>query len=206
MGKIIVTSGGYLDGQRGENLDSLISDTCKGKKVLILSNATITGSNVKGVPNIKTNFEKLGCVVDVVCLTDDNVEQIHECDVVYITGGDMAPLGEMVTPKTKENLLKFLSNGGTVIGESAGSIILGEDFKWYYDVKKGTKPKYDIELPSYKGFGLVSFNIYPHWNKAKEDQKSRVREYSKEHNIDIIEMLDGEWIEEIFLNNNINLI
>ena len=200
MGKIIVTSGGYLDGQRGEQLDILIYDICKGKKVLILSNATITGSNVKGVPNIKTNFEKLGCVVDVVCLTDDNVEQIHEFDVVYITGGDMAPLGEMVTPKIKENILQFLTGAGTIIGESAGSIILGEDFKWYYDVKKGTKPKYDVVLPNYKGFGLIDFTIYPHWNKAKQEQKEKVKEYSKTSRIKIITMEDGEWIEKIILN------
>lgn len=205
MGKIIVTSGGYLDGQRGEKLDTVISDSCKGKKVLILSNATITGSNVKGVPNIKTNFEKLGCVVDVIYLTDDNIEQIHEYDVVYITGGDMAPLAEMVTPKIKENILQFLTGGGTIIGESAGSIILGEDFKWYYEVKKGTKPKYDVILPSYKGFGLIDFTIYPHWNKVKQEQREKVKEYSKTSQIKIVPMEDGEWIEKIVLNNNYNI-
>ena len=122
---------------------------------------------------------------------------------MYFTGGDMAPLGELVTEKVKDCLTHFLSNGGVIVGESAGSIIFGEDFKWYYDVKKGTKPKYDIKLPSYKGFGFIEENIYPHYNKASEQQKTKIEEYEKQTNTSITRMSDGEWFEETFLNNNI---
>ena len=110
-------------------------------------------------------------VVDLIHITEENVDQIKNYDVIYFTGGDVAPLGEIVTERIKDALINFLSNNGVIIGESAGSIIFGEDFKWYYDVKRGTKPKYDIELPSYKGFGLIDENIYPHYNKANEEHK-----------------------------------
>ena len=91
-GRLILTSGGYLDGQRGEELDSLIESVSSGKRVLFVDNATTTGSNVKGVINIVENFEKLGCNVDVITLTQSNLDCICNYDVVYITGGDCMPL------------------------------------------------------------------------------------------------------------------
>ena len=206
MGKLIITSGGYLDGQRGEKLDKRIEELSSKKKVLIVTNATSTGSNVKGVQNIKHNFEEVADVVDLIHITEDNIDQIKNYDVLYFTGGDMAPLGEIVTEIIKNAIINFLSNNGVIIGESAGSIIFGEDFKWYYDVKRGTKPKYDIELPSYKGFGLIEENIYPHFNKANEEQRVKIEDYENHNNVTISKMNDGEWFEEIFLNNNIDLI
>ena len=206
MGKLIITSGGYLDGQRGEELDQRIEELSAKKKVLIVTNATSTGSKVKGVPIIKENFEQVADVVDLIHITEENVDQIKNYDVIYFTGGDMAPLGEIVTERIKDALINFLSNNGVIIGESAGSIIFGEDFKWYYDLKRGTKPKYDIELPSYKGFGLIDENIYPHYNKANEEQKRKIESYEKQKSVDISKMNDGEWFEETFLNNNIDLI
>ena len=205
MGRLLITSGGYLDGQRGDDLDERIKELSANKKVLIVTNATSTGSNTKGVPIIKQNFEKLSAQVDCIHLAENNVEQIQGYDLLYFTGGDVAPLVEIVTDKIKYELLNFLSNGGYVIGESAGSIIFSKDFKWYYDVKKGTKPKYDIELDSYKGFGLITENIYPHYNKADEQQKKRINDYECESVDVIVKMEDGDWFEEVFLNNNKNL-
>lgn len=206
MGKLIITSGGYLDGQRSKEFDMEIEKLCANKKVLIVTNATSTGSNFKGVPVLKSNFEKVSQSVNALHITEENVELIKQYDIVYFTGGDMAPLGEIVTEKIKSEIINFLSNGGVIIGESAGSIIFGEDFKWYYDVKKGTKPKYDVELQSYKGFGLIDKNIYPHYNKASETQKEKIEEYETENDISIMKMNDGEWFEEVFLNNNIALM
>lgn len=206
MGRLLITSGGYLDGQRGEDLDARIQELSASKKVLIITNATSTGSNTKGVPIIKQNFEKLAAQVDCIHLAENNVEQIWSYDLLYFTGGDVAPLAEIVTDKIKGELLNFLSNGGYVIGESAGSIIFGENFKWYYDVKKGTKPKYDVELPCYDGFGFVDYNIYPHYNKADEQQKKRINDYECDNVDVVVKMEDGDWFEEIFLNNNISVI
>ena len=144
--------------------------------------------------------------MNCIHLTEENVQQIHDYDVLYFTGGDMAPLAEIVTEKIKDELLNFMSNKGCVIGESAGSIIFGENFKWYYDVKKGTKPKYDVELPSYNGFGFIDYNLYPHYNKADEQQKKRINDYECESIDVVVKMEDGDWFEEVFLNNNISLI
>ena len=207
MGKLLITSGGYIDGQRGEKLDKKIEKLSKDKKVLIITNATATGSNVKGVSVLQTNFGKIAKKVEVLHLTEENVEQIHDYDVLYFTGGDTAPLIEMATEKVKSELVEYLLGNTLVVGESAGSIIFGEDLKWYYDVKKGTKPKYDVELPTYRGLGLIDYTIYPHWNKASKEQKQKVKDYAKEHKVKIKPLKDGEFYEhtekEIINSNNI---
>ena len=198
MGKIILTSGGYLDGQRGSESDKVIEKVAKGKRVLFVDNCTLTGSNVKGMDNIISNFEKLGCEVVRVSLTEDNLAIINngQFDVIYITGGDSAPMLDLIAKTNVEDrFANFLTRGGTIIGESCGSIILAQDAKWYFDVKKGTKPKYDVELPSYKGMRLVDVNIYPHWNKAKDEMKEKVCAYERENNIEITPLQDGEFIE-----------
>lgn len=201
-GRLILTSGGYLDGQRGEELDSLIESVSSGKRVLFVDNATTTGSNVKGVINIVGNFEKLGCNVDVITLTQSNLDCICNYDVVYITGGDCMPLIYMANNTDFNDVIcKYLSNGGVVIGESAGSIIFCEDLEYYYNIKRGTKPKYDVILPTYKGVGLINECLYPHFDKDKN--KEKILQYFENHKELIPHLFsDGEWIEINMLDRN----
>ena len=205
MGKLLITSNGYLDGQRSEDLDERMEELSSNKKVLIITNATSTGSNTTGVPIIKHNFEQYAQQVDCIHITEENIDIIHNYDLLYFTGGDVAPLVEIVTDKIEGELLNFLYGNGYIIGEGAGSIIFGKNFKWYYDVKKGTEPKYDVELPCYDGFGFVDYNIYPHYNKADEQQKKRINDYECASVDVIVKMEDGDLFEEVFLNNNKNL-
>jgi dipeptidase E len=193
-GKLIITSGGFLDGQRGKELDKIFAKISNGKKVLFVDNATKTGSNVKGVSNIVENFKKIGAGVDIITLTNDNLNSIFNYDILYITGGDLSPLIELVNNSgfTSQSY-KFLHGGGIIVGESAGSMIFSKDLKYIYEVKKGTKPKYDVELPTYKGIGFIDINIYPHWNKESEEQKKKVLNYETETNIKITRMQDGEY-------------
>lgn len=194
MGKLILTSGGYLNGQRGEECDEIIEAFSRNKKVLLVDNATLTGSNLKGVPIIKDNFFKIAKSVTQISLTENNIKELGDYDIVYITGGDLAPFFELIQKcDLKSAFITYLKNGGNIIGESAGSMIFGTDLKWIYDVKKGTKPKYDIELPSYKGLGIVKINFFPHWNKTSNEMKERVLSYEKEYHIKITRVRDNDF-------------
>ena len=195
MGKLILTSGGYIDGQRGEKCDEIIEKLSKNKDVLIIDNATLTGSNVKGLSILLNNFGKISKRVKQITLNKDNINDIFSFETIYITGGDTTPLIELANTTSLSKLfIKFLKNGGNIIGESAGSMIFGEDLKYVYDIKKGTKPKYDVVLPSYKGLGLVNVNFFPHWNKASENLKEKTLEYEKQSNIKITKVDDGKFL------------
>jgi len=194
MGKLILTSGGYLDGQRSDELDKLIFKYSNDKKVLLVQNATTTGSNVKGINNIKNNFKSIKAVIDVLTLNKDNLNLIFNYDVIYITGGDLAPLIELANNNDfSTHILKHLNKGGVIIGESSGSMIFAKDLKWCYDINKGKKPKYDTILPTYKGLGLTNLNIFPHWNKVDDLYKQKTINYEKTTGIKIFRMQDGEF-------------
>ena len=205
LGKLVLTSGGYLDGQRTPECDEMIENLVGKGKVLIVDNATITGSNKSGPKGVEDNFLKNGNDVEIVTLTSDNIEIIDEFDSLYFAGGDVTPLIKLASSEHVKNaIMKFLQNGGNIIGESAGSIIFCQDTKYYYDVKRGTKAKYDVVLPSYKGFGFCENHIYPHWNKAKPEQINKVMMYELSTGVSIDRLEDGEWIEVDLIKKKLN--
>ena len=196
LGRLILTSGGYLDGQRTEECDNIIRTVARDGKVLVVDNGSLTGSNKNGAEGVKKNFVADGNDVEIVTLTENNIDCIKGASLLYFIGGDNAPLIALAqSEKVREKLLEFLLNGGCIVGESSGSIIFGEDSKYYYDIKRGTKPKWDVVLPTYNGFGFCDKQIYPHYNKASDDQKQKINDYEKEHNTTIDRLADGEWIE-----------
>lgn len=196
QGTLYLTSGGFLDGQRGPHCDKVINDTCANKRVMFVDNATLTGSNVKGIENILGNFKSIKAQTTQLSLTKNNLQEVFNFDALYITGGDCTPLIELANSSNlKEIFLDYLKQGGVIIGESAGSMIFGKDLKWYYDVKKGTKPKYDVILPTYKGLGIADINFFPHWNRASEELRTKTLNYEKEHKIKITRVCDDEFIE-----------
>lgn len=194
-GKLILTSGGYIDGQRGEVLDSLIEEASIGKKVLILDNATTTGSNKSGCQNVYDNFAKLTKNIEKITLNTENLAKIKDFDVIYITGGDVGPLLDLAqAANLKDLFIPFLQEGGCIIGESAGSMIFAHDLKYIYQIKRGVKPKWDVVRDSYKGIGMVDVNIYPHFQKVSQELRQKVDAYEKDSNIKVTRLNDGEYI------------
>ena len=194
MKNIILTSNGFINSSpRSKEIDELFKTIANGKKVMILGNATLGGSNASQREPVKSNFENIGAKkVDIIDINKENLNDILEYEVIYAMGGDPRYLLDLVaTTNVKEILKQFLKSGGIYIGESAGSMILGNNLKWIWKVKKGTKPKYDIEPTSYEGLGFTTYNIFPHWNTVKEDIKKKVLEYNET----ITPLNDGEFIE-----------
>ena len=207
MENIFVTSGGFntvnnyvLD----ENIE-LFKEISKGKKVMILANAAPEGSgNFIARENVRDNFLSVGASnVDIVDLNNDNIDKILDYDIIYGLGGDVTYLIELVNKTNfKDVLVKFLEKG-IYIGESAGSIILSDDIKYLYDLKKGTKAKYDVTLDSYKGLGLTNLYIYPHFQKATEEMKKKTDEFESKTGITITRLNDGDIIVFDYKNKKI---
>lgn len=196
--KIIVTSSGFntINNYVSEENIKLFKKISNNKKVMIISNAAPEGTgNFKARENVKENFINAGAIhVDIIDLNNSNLDLILDYNIIYILGGNTTPLIKLNNnPKLKANIMKFLERG-IIIGESAGSIFLQKNAKYYYDIKKGTKPKYDVELDTYECLGLIDLFIYPHFQKANETMQQRINEYEKEHNVNITRLNDGDII------------
>lgn len=196
---ILITSGGFND------INNYVSDSnrklfkriSKGKKVLILANAAPKGTgNYIARENVKENFLNAGAIItDILDIDNSNIENILKYDIVYGLGGNPTHLIELnKTTNLKEVLIKFLEKG-IYIGESAGSMILSDDLKYAYTIKKGTKPKYDIKLDTYKGLNLVQYKIFPHYNKVNEEMEGKIKSYELNNNEKITRLNDGEIIK-----------
>lgn len=195
MNNIILTANGFNNnGNRSKQIEDLFSKISKNKKVLLVGNAA-KSTNINSRKDVKENFEKIGAKqVDLVDIEQCNLELILDYEIMYVLGGDVGELIEL-NNKTdfKKYLKKFLENG-IYIGESAGSIIMSNNCKWIYDIKKGTKPKYDKVYDTYEGFGLTSLNIYPHYNEASSELKEKIDKYEQSNNIKITKLNNGEFI------------
>ena len=201
---ILITSGGFNDINNyvSDSNKELFERISKGKKVLILANAAPEGTgNYIARENVKKNFLNVGAAkVDVVDINDCNVTDIEKYDIVYGLGGDTTYLIELNNQtKLKEILVKFLKKG-IYIGESAGSIILCDDAKYIYTIKKGTKPKYNVELETYKGLNLTHHKIFPHYNKANEEMEEKIKLYEDKYNEKITRLNDGDIIKIKYRN------
>ena len=172
-GKIYLTSGGYIEGQRGEKLDKIIEGSSGGKKVLIVDNATTTGSNLKGKGIVINDFSLIAEKVEVLTLTKDNLDEINNYDVIYLLGGDVTPLIELANNSNASEIIKtYVKNGGIIFGESAGSMIFGKDLKWIYDIKRGNiKNSKLLDKDNELIYNIVCYkkksNFSPNPNKEK---------------------------------------
>ena len=196
MKNIILTANGFNNiGKRSEKIEKLFEEITKGKKVLLIGNAAKI-SNIKSRQDVKDNFEKVGAKqVELLDINQSNLERILDFDVIYGLGGDIGELIQLNNAtKFKDYIVEFLKKG-IYIGESAGSIIMGKDCKWVYDIKKGTKPKYDKVFKTYKGLGLTNLRIYPHYDEASKELREKIDIYEKENNIQITKLNNGEFIE-----------
>ena len=203
MENIYITSGGFnsINNYVSDENIKLFKEISIGKKVLILANAAPYGSgNYVARENVKENFLSVGATkVDIVDLDKDNVNIILDYDIIYGLGGNVTNLIELIkNTNFKELLIKFLGKG-IYIGESAGSIILSDNVKYIYDIKKGTKPKYDIELDSYEGLGLIDMYIFPHYQKLNNTIKDKINNYEINNNIKITRLNDGDIIKKEFI-------
>ena len=210
MGNIIVTSGGFntINNYVSDDNIEFFKKISNGKKVLIVANAAPEGSgNYVARENVKNNFLNSGASqVDIGDLNKDNINMMLNYDIIYGLGGNLTHLIELNnTTSFKEILIKFLEKG-IYIGESAGSMILADDVKYAYDIKRGTKPKYDVELKSYAGLGLIDIYIYPHFQKADETMKTKTSDYEINNNIKITRLNDGEIIKYSYESSKVRKI
>ncbi|MBR4830980.1 MAG: Type 1 glutamine amidotransferase-like domain-containing protein [Bacilli bacterium] len=210
MENIYVTSGGFntINNYVPEDNIRLFEKLSNGKKVLIIANAAPEGTgNYVARENVRENFLKAGATqADVVDLNSDNVEMILDYDIIYGLGGNITHLIELnKNTRFKDYLVKFLETG-IYIGESAGSMILANDVKYAYDLKRGTKPKYDVILDSYAGLGLIDIYVYPHFQKASDEMKAKTEKFELDTGISITRLNDGDIITYSYSNKKNNSI
>jgi len=199
---LVLSSSGFNDlkNEVSQKAVDLFKKFSQDKKILILANAAPVGDgNYDARFSVQQNFLNIGATkVDIIDISSDNIGDIKDYDIIYGLGGNPKFLIELASKTDfKKHLINFLKHG-IYIGESAGSMILANDLKWVYDIKKGTKKKYAEILETYQGLGLTRYNIFPHFNKISPEIKLRINDYKHKNNIEITPLTDREFILEYY--------
>lgn len=142
----------------------------------------------------KSNLNKFGNFVYTYYDMDKEYDstqndELFSSDVIYLSGGmTYYFLYCLKKRKVVEKLQNFVKRGGSIIGVSAGAIIMTE----HINITKHEDIK-NVSLKDLSSLGLVSFEFMPHWKKNflyLDDLK----EYSKDSGKTIYTCKDGDGI------------
>lgn len=119
---------------------------------------------------------------------DDILEFISSVDVIYVCGGNTFHLMEMTLESGFDKVLQNVLDEKIYIGQSAGSVLLGNSI-----ALKSNPPKTD--LTNFDGLKLVNFTIVPHWGRA-DAKKDKLALFEKMYDLDdnVVLLKDGSYI------------
>ncbi len=172
MKKLYLASQFYVS---GKSICAKIPDELKTKAVYITTSfkyRVFKESELDWHYKNRAVFKEGGFIFDDYDITGkseaDIKHDLAKYQVIYMEGGNTAFTLQQAQKNNFGKYIKQRVNDGMIyISESAGSVIAGPDI--YANSRPGKAPK-DYGLTDTKGFGLVNFEIMPHW--GLEDKKS----------------------------------
>lgn len=134
---------------------------------------------------------------------EKEITKLLKNDAIYLSGGNTYYFLHSIKKHNFIPILKdYVSNGGVLIGYSAGSLIMCPDIEICsidYDLDGDSN---DIGLKDLSAINLVNFYIYPHYDKNEIITK-RLKKYSQKIKNTIYAYNDGDGI--VVEDNDIKL-
>ncbi|WP_102262359.1 Type 1 glutamine amidotransferase-like domain-containing protein [Mesobacillus jeotgali] len=120
---------------------------------------------------------------------ESQLDEFKSCDGIFLSGGNTYLLLKNLQEKNIVTYIKeMVQEGKTLIGVSAGSIIMSKSIKI-----AGFHDQNEVQLCELNGLGLVDFEFMPHWNREKH-QLDELLEYSLLQEESIFTCRDGDGI------------
>jgi dipeptidase E len=116
--------------------------------------------------------------------TDEMLSALPSYAAIYLSGGNTFTFMDMARKRGLQAILEqYLTNGGMLIGASAGSIMCTPSIEL---AKFGDEN--EVGMTDFSGFGFVDFEFHPHFTG---DQRERIEEYQRTHGREIYTCKDG---------------
>lgn len=113
------------------------------------------------------------------------LDELLSCDAIHLSGGDPFQfLGSIRKRKFGPVLKKYLDDGGTLLGVSAGAIVLTPSISISHVF-------YKTRTDEHQAVGLVDFYFLPHWN-LREQRLEDVIIFSRENQAAVYACSDGD--------------
>ncbi len=166
--KLLLTSAG-LAGEIGQKLLSWLDKEPGQTKVGYIPTAIEVEEDKSYAEVDRKELVDLGFQVKDIDIKDSGYhDQLDDCDVIYIEGGNtFYLLGHVRKSGFDIKLKSLLESGKIYVGVSAGSILMGKSIEVS---KYGDKDQFDVT--DFSGLEYVPFSITPHYNQDLEDGKA----------------------------------
>ena len=177
---------GYLDHAEAE-IRSFLGDL---KQVLFVPYALFDRD--KYAATAQQRFEKMGYALTSAHTVYDPVQAVNETGAIFIGGGNTFRLlkalydNELVGP-----IRERVASGMPYIGSSAGLNVAGPTIRTTNDMPI-------VQPPSFDAFGIVSFQLNPHYLDADpnskhmgETREERIMQFLEENETPVIGLREG---------------
>lgn len=190
MGKVILTADG-IDTQ--QIYDEIVKCVNPNTKVGIITTAKPEKENRKSPQNHKKLFENMGAKVDFFDFETQDTKLVHNFDIIFVEGGSPYRLMYWIRKTNFDiDLKKFLEGNGIYIGRSAGSMVVGNNFK----LCDYLTPDMNVEkITDLNGLSYVDVSICPHYSdflNVYENCEAKIQQCEKDNNMQIYRLNNGE--------------
>ncbi|TSC83558.1 MAG: dipeptidase E [Microgenomates group bacterium Gr01-1014_16] len=159
--KLLLTSAGLATDSIKKRFLEMVGKRAEDITVALIPTAADPETDKWFIDKDKKVLEGMGVKIKEMDLKEGDI-RLGDADAVWVEGGNTFYLLYWVRKSGfDKELLRFLDRGGTYVGVSAGSLLVGpsiETASW----KGGDDPSI-VELENYNGLGLVKFTIFPHY-------------------------------------------
>lgn len=177
---------GYLDHAESE-IRSFLGDV---KRVLFVPYALFDRD--KYAATAQQRFQKMGYDLTSIHTAENPVAAVNETDAVFIGGGNTFRLLKALYEFDLIDAIRNrVSNGMPYIGSSAGSNVAAPTIKTTNDMPI-------VQPPSFNAFGLVSFQINPHYldpdpnsKHMGETREERIMQFLEENDSPVVGLREG---------------
>ena len=105
-----------------------IIEILKNKNVVIIPNARLITQNRATAINVQNELTINNIKSQIIDINTDNIN-LDNYDAIYFTGGEPKVLMEAIYKNNLFNKInKFITNGGIIIGQSAGAMIFNKQY------------------------------------------------------------------------------
>ncbi len=197
--KLLLTSNGLCNDAIKQELLNLV-DHDLSKKVAVVTTASPGKHHDLYPKQSKEAFQELG--FDFVFFHDfeeDKTSLLHECDVIFLCGGDPYELLHYMKISEADRFIRSRINTDLVIiGNSAGTVVLGPSLDLVEYITPDLCPKGFVDD---RGLGLVKDYIMVHADNPKAfdqdesfDLHRKVSEFCKLYKAPVLMLKDSDYV------------
>ncbi|HEY1074709.1 MAG TPA: Type 1 glutamine amidotransferase-like domain-containing protein [Patescibacteria group bacterium] len=187
MKTILLTSSGLSSNPVRKAFIEVMKDRPKGP-VALVTTASPRKEKSPWTQMAQQEFLDLGFEqVDFVDIKAEPKFDFSPYQIIFVCGGNTFYLQKYSRLAGFEATVRMhLANGGTYMGESAGSIIATPTTRLANTVAPDPN---EVKTVNFTGFKLVPFEIFPHYEKQYE---AELQAYEQEHGVKVERLTDDQ--------------